>query len=223
MCCPLVAHHRRCSPKQPRGLLWHSWNSVLGLALIHRNSSCLVLTPDWFPTAFPWHTIGSRNSQSCGAVLSWGNPLFVPRDSCVFPFPGYLAVTFYRMQIFQRGLLCCTLHRIPHWMINNMMVLFAETRIFTILFTLAIHTYISYIRFKAEPIYWGDCIVTNIDLLPLKPETQSIDEYLPSLPRSPLAEFHTLCPDGKGFILDDAVLNYGIPAHRGEFSDTCLG
>ncbi|XP_066466255.1 latent-transforming growth factor beta-binding protein 3 [Tiliqua scincoides] len=28
------------------------------------------------------------------------------------------------------------------------------------------------------------------------------------------AEFHTLCPDGKGFILDDTVLNYGIPAHR---------
>ncbi|XP_077184195.1 latent-transforming growth factor beta-binding protein 3 [Paroedura picta] len=27
-------------------------------------------------------------------------------------------------------------------------------------------------------------------------------------------EFHTLCPDGKGFILDDAILNYGIPAHR---------
>ncbi|KAL8184069.1 UNVERIFIED_CONTAM: Latent-transforming growth factor beta-binding protein 3 [Gekko kuhli] len=27
-------------------------------------------------------------------------------------------------------------------------------------------------------------------------------------------EFHTLCPDGKGFILDDTPLNYGIPAHR---------
>ncbi|XP_077776100.1 latent-transforming growth factor beta-binding protein 3 [Podarcis muralis] len=27
-------------------------------------------------------------------------------------------------------------------------------------------------------------------------------------------EFHTLCPDGKGFILDDTILNYGIPAHR---------
>uniref|UniRef100_A0A8C3SIW0 Latent transforming growth factor beta binding protein 3 n=1 Tax=Chelydra serpentina TaxID=8475 RepID=A0A8C3SIW0_CHESE len=28
------------------------------------------------------------------------------------------------------------------------------------------------------------------------------------------AEFHSLCPDGKGFILDDNILNYGIPAHR---------
>nr|XP_033809798.1 latent-transforming growth factor beta-binding protein 3 isoform X3 [Geotrypetes seraphini] len=27
-------------------------------------------------------------------------------------------------------------------------------------------------------------------------------------------EFHSLCPDGRGFILDDTVLNYGIPAHR---------
>uniref|UniRef100_A0A8C8SB66 Latent transforming growth factor beta binding protein 3 n=1 Tax=Pelusios castaneus TaxID=367368 RepID=A0A8C8SB66_9SAUR len=28
------------------------------------------------------------------------------------------------------------------------------------------------------------------------------------------AEFHSLCPDGKGFMLDDNILNYGIPAHR---------
>ncbi|KYO37674.1 latent-transforming growth factor beta-binding protein 3 [Alligator mississippiensis] len=28
------------------------------------------------------------------------------------------------------------------------------------------------------------------------------------------AEFHSLCPDGRGFILDDNILNYGIPAHR---------
>ncbi|XP_026580770.1 latent-transforming growth factor beta-binding protein 3-like, partial [Pseudonaja textilis] len=27
-------------------------------------------------------------------------------------------------------------------------------------------------------------------------------------------EFHTLCPDGKGFILDETILNYGIPTHR---------
>ncbi|XP_029469902.1 latent-transforming growth factor beta-binding protein 3 isoform X4 [Rhinatrema bivittatum] len=27
-------------------------------------------------------------------------------------------------------------------------------------------------------------------------------------------EFHSLCPDGRGFILDDTILNYGIPAHR---------
>lgn len=32
----------------------------------------------------------------------------------------------------------------------------------------------------------------------------------------PPAEFHSLCPDGRGFILDDNILNYGIPAHRGE-------
>lgn len=32
----------------------------------------------------------------------------------------------------------------------------------------------------------------------------------------PAAEFHSLCPDGKGYTQDNNIINYGIPAHRGE-------
>lgn len=30
------------------------------------------------------------------------------------------------------------------------------------------------------------------------------------------AEFHSLCPDGKGYTQDNNIVNYGIPAHRGK-------
>lgn len=32
----------------------------------------------------------------------------------------------------------------------------------------------------------------------------------------PAAEFHSLCPDGKGYTQDNNIVNYGIPAHRGK-------
>lgn len=32
----------------------------------------------------------------------------------------------------------------------------------------------------------------------------------------PVAEFHSLCPDGKGYTQDNNIVNYGIPAHRGK-------
>lgn len=32
----------------------------------------------------------------------------------------------------------------------------------------------------------------------------------------PAAEFHSLCPDGKGYTQDSNIVNYGIPAHRGK-------
>lgn len=35
-------------------------------------------------------------------------------------------------------------------------------------------------------------------------------------PSHPAAEFHSLCPDGKGYTQDNNIVNYGIPAHRGE-------
>lgn len=31
-----------------------------------------------------------------------------------------------------------------------------------------------------------------------------------------VAEFHSLCPDGKGYTQDNNIVNYGIPAHRGK-------
>lgn len=36
------------------------------------------------------------------------------------------------------------------------------------------------------------------------------------LPSHPAAEFHSLCPDGKGYTQDNNIVNYGIPAHRGK-------
>lgn len=40
----------------------------------------------------------------------------------------------------------------------------------------------------------------------------------PSFPSRSLlaAEFHSLCPDGKGYTQDNNIVNYGIPAHRGK-------
>ena len=35
-------------------------------------------------------------------------------------------------------------------------------------------------------------------------------------PLCPIAEFLALCPDGRGFILDEDAHNYGVPAHRGQ-------
>lgn len=35
-------------------------------------------------------------------------------------------------------------------------------------------------------------------------------------PSHPAAEFHSLCPDGKGYTQDNNIVNYGIPAHRGK-------
>ena len=37
-----------------------------------------------------------------------------------------------------------------------------------------------------------------------------------SSPSQPTAEFHSLCPDGKGYTQDNSIVNYGIPAHRGK-------
>lgn len=36
------------------------------------------------------------------------------------------------------------------------------------------------------------------------------------LPSPSAAEFHSLCPDGKGYTQDNNMVNYGIPAHRGK-------
>ena len=40
--------------------------------------------------------------------------------------------------------------------------------------------------------------------------------FLPHGRSLPAAEFHSLCPDGKGYTQDNNIVNYGIPAHRGK-------
>lgn len=40
--------------------------------------------------------------------------------------------------------------------------------------------------------------------------------FLPHGHCLPVAEFHSLCPDGKGYTQDNNIVNYGIPAHRGK-------